>query len=217
MKTLLYLLLAVLAYGCAAGSPKSTELRHESAELRHESAEKALLTEEKFMARVSKSADMIYEGMHAINDAAKLYAVDNNGSLPPGLRKAVRALLLDGGYLKEWPVVPAFAFAKPVQYDFTYHNSFDDMDGLGPEDDVLHVPQLKNEVCEEFIRRYSSPGFGDMIYDFEAAGKKYPGEALGRHIKIYAINWTMATTPDSCDILWVVKYNVPPPPRPGRK
>jgi hypothetical protein len=129
MKTLLCFLLAVLAYGCAAGSPKSTELRHESAELRHESAEKALLTEEQFMDRVSKSAVMIYEGMRAINDAAKLYAVDNNGSLPPGLRKAVRALLLDGGYLKEWPVAPAFAFSNPVQYDFIYHNTYDDTDG----------------------------------------------------------------------------------------
>ncbi len=217
MKTLLYLLLAVLAYGCAAGSPKSTELRHESPELRHESAENTLLTEEQFMDRVSKSAAMIYEGLRAINDAAKLYAVDNNGSLPPGIQDVVRALLLDGGYLKEWPVVPAFAFANPVQYDFIYHNTYDDTDGLGPWDKVLYVRELKNEVCEEFISRYSSPGFGDMIYDFEAAGKKYPGETIGRHIKIYAINWSMATSPDYCDILWVVKYNVPPPPKPGGK
>jgi hypothetical protein len=215
MKTLLYLLLAVLAYGCAAGSPKSTELRHESGELRHESAENALLTEEKFMDRASKSAAMIYEGLRAINDAAKLYAVDNNDSLPPGTQDVVRALLLDGGYLKEWPVAPAFAFANPVQNDFIYHNTYDDTDGLGPKDKVLYVRGLKNEVCEKFIRRYSSPGFGDKIYDFEAAGKKYPGETLGRHIKIYAVNWSMATSPDYCDILWVVKYNVPPPPKPG--
>ena len=105
-------------------------------------------------------------------------------------------VLVDGGYLKEWPVAPAFAFANPVQYDFIYQNTYDDTDGLGPKDKVLYVRELKNEVCEEFIRRYSSPGFGDMIYDFEAAGKKYPGETLGRHIKIYAINWSMATWPD---------------------
>ena len=207
MKTLPYLLLAVLAYGCAAGSPKSTELRHESAELRHESAENALLTEEQFMDRVSKSTTIIYEGLRAINDAAKLYAADNNGSLPPGTQNVVRALLLDGGYLKEWPVVPDFAFTNPVQYDFKYHNTYDDTDGLGPWDKVLYVQRLKNEVCEEFVRRYSSPGFGDKIYDFEAAGKKYPGETLGRHIKIYAISWAKIFSEVYCDINWVMQYN----------
>ena len=213
MKKLLLLLIVLFSYGCATSVPKTVVQKNNV--LRHESAETTLLTEQEFMDRVSKSAVMIYEGMRAINDAAKLYAVDNNGSLPPGLRKDVRALLLDGGYLKEWPIAPAFAFTNPVQYDFIYHNTYDDTDGLGPWDKVLYVQRLKNEVCEEFIRRYSSPGFGDKIYDFEAAGKKYPGEAIGRHIKIYAINWEMETSPDYCDILWVMKYNVPPPPKPG--
>ena len=215
MKKLLLLLIVLFSYGCAT-SVQKTAVQKNSV-LRHESAETSLLTEQEFMDRVSKSADVIYEGLRAINDAAKLYAVDNNGSLPPGHHDAVRALLLDGGYLKEWPVAPAFAFTEPIQYGFIYNNTYDDTDGLGTKDKVLYVRDLKNEVCEEFIRRYSSPGFGDMIYDFEAAGKEYPGETMGRHIKIYAINWEMETSPDYCDILWVVKYNVPPPPKPGGK
>lgn len=52
MNALFSISLAVLANGCAAGSPKSTGLRHES-------SESALLTEEKFMKRASQSAAKI--------------------------------------------------------------------------------------------------------------------------------------------------------------
>ena len=206
MKTLLYLLLAVLAYGCAAGSPKSTVFRQETSELRHESAENALLTEEEFMDRASQSATIIYEGLKAVDDAITRYTLDHNGDFPPGGYQAVRALLLEQGYLQEWPIVPVFAYTDPVQFDIRYYNNYQDADGDGVEDRIVFARQLKLEVCEEFVRRYASPGFGDKVYDFKAAGKRYPGHTLGRHVKIYAINWTETFFSEACDIMWVVQY-----------
>lgn len=199
MKIPLYLMLAVLAYGCATGVPKSTALLHEN-------AESELLTEEEFMDRSSRSAKIIYEGLKAVDDAIKQYVFDHNGDFPPGTSGEVRALLLEQGYLEEWPVVPAFAFTKPVQLDIRYYNNYDDNDGNGLEDRIVFARELKLEVCEEFVSRYASPGFGDKIYDFKAAGKKYPGQTIGKHVKIYAINWSERPFPDTCDIMWVVQY-----------
>ena len=46
----------------------------------------------------------------------------------------------------------------------------------------------------------------DEIYDFEAAGKRYPKHTLREEVKIYAITWSMKSTPDFCDVLWVLEY-----------
>ena len=208
MKTLLYLLLAVLTFGCAAGSPKTPAFRQETAELRHESAESALLTEEEFMDRAAQSATIIYEGLKAVDDAITRYTLDHNGDFPPGGHREVRALLLEQGYLQEWPIVPVFAYTDPVQFDIRYYNNYEDADGDGVEDRIIFARQLKLEVCEEFVRRYASPGFGDKVYDFKEAGKKYPGQTIGKHVKIYAINWSERPFPDTCDIMWVVQYRV---------
>ena len=68
MKKLLLLLIVLFIHGCAGIAPgsKGTVLLHEASESR-------LLTEAEFMARASQSADQIYEGMSAINDAVSLY------------------------------------------------------------------------------------------------------------------------------------------------
>lgn len=199
MKILLYLLFSVLAYGCAAKAPNSTSLLHES-------AESALLTEEEFMVRASRSATIIYEGLKAVDDAINQYVFDHNGEFPSGNAGQIKALLLEQGYLEEWPVVPAFAHAAPVQWAPRYYNNHEDADGNGLEDRIIFVQKLKLEVCEEFVRRYASPGFGDTVYDFQAAGKRYPGQTLGKHIKIYAINWSSDDFSEDCDIYWVVQY-----------
>jgi len=215
MKKLLLLLIVLFVSGCA----NIVAVKNESdlTALRHENSEVELLTEAEFMSRVSRSATLIYEGMVAISDAAKLYALENNGKLPPGGRKAVRSLLLDGGYLKTWPTIPPFAFTDPVEYEFRYKNGFADLDGLGEADDLIYAQDLKIEVCEDFLHRYSSAGSGDVIYDYEANGGKYPGEVFGRHVKIYAITWSDLNISEYCDIEWVMQYNVPPPSKPGRK
>jgi hypothetical protein len=212
MEKLLFLLIVLSVCGCA-----SSALLQESPALLHESSESSLLTEEAFMERVSQSVTQIYEGLRAISDAAKLFAIDNDGNLPTGGFSKIRASLLDGGYLNAWPVLPPFAFTDPDDLDLKYSDGYDNMDGLGEMDDVIYAQDLKIEVCEEFVHRYSSDDLGDIIYDYEANGEKYPGEVLGRHVKIYAITWSMDKSPEYCDIEWVMQYNIPPPPQPGRK
>ena len=210
MKKLLVLLIVLFVFGCANVAPKDAELRHES-------SEQALLTEAEFMDRVSQSATMIYEGMRAIIDSVQLYTVDNDGNLPTGSPLEVKALLLDGGYLHEWPAVPPFAFTDPDSLEFKYALGYDDMDGLGEMDDVIFLQDLKVEVCEEFFRLYPGDMPGDVIFDYEANGNKYPGDVFGRHVKVYAITWSTTDPIEYCDIEWVMQYNVPASPKPGRK
>jgi hypothetical protein len=214
MEKWLLLLIVLFVHGCASTAPESTEL--DSTALRHETSESVLLTEAEFMDRVTQSADLIYEGLRAINDAVNQYFIDSNGSLPRGSNQ-LRDLLLDGGYLEEWPVVPPFAFTDPGQGHFKNFRGYADMDGLGTLEDVTTVMELKNEVCQDFVRRYASPGFGDTIYDMEAAGEKYPGETISGHIKVYAVRW-LTDAVDHCDILWVMEYTgftAKQPPFPG--
>jgi hypothetical protein len=199
MKRLLLFLILVSVCGCASTTQKTIKLRHETSESK-------LLTEAEFMGRVSQSATQIYEGFRAIDSAARLYASENGGNFPAGSRQEAKSKLLGGGYLNEWPVVPEFAFTDPTQYEIKYHSQYADADDNGKTDHSIYVQDLKLEVCDEFVRNYGSPGYGDTIYDFEAAGGKYPGQTIGRHIKIYAISWEKVLRPEYCDILWVVQY-----------
>ena len=200
MRNLLILFVILMAYGCISMTSQNVVLRHEQDESR-------VLTEKEFMARVSQSADIIYDGMNAISEAAERYALDHDGRLPPGNLKTIKSQFLDSGYLKAWPEVPPFAFADPVQYEFNYVNGYDNLDNVGAHDDVIFVPDLKIEVCEEFVRRYSNSATEDLIYDHEANNNRYPGETIGRHVKIYAITWDRSEKPDYCDIEWVMQYN----------
>ena len=199
MKSLLLFLIVVSACGCAVVEQKTIALPHET-------SESNLLSETEFKARVSQSSAQIYEGFVAIDSAARLYASEHDDNLPAGSRQETKTQLLDGGYLKEWPVVPEFAFTDPVQYEFRYYSQYDDADDNGTEDHIIFVPDLKLEVCDEFVQSYGSPGYDSTIYDFEAAGGKYPGQTIGRHMKVFAIKWEKSYRPDYCDLLWVVKY-----------
>ena len=200
MKKIALFLIVLLVYGCV-----STSLQVSS--LGHESYERELLTEEEFMTRASRSAAQIYQGLSAISLAAEKYAKDHDGQLPQGVASTVKEKLLEGKYLTAWPVVSLFAFTEPRQRDFNYLNKHDDMDGIGGPDDIIFVPNLKLEVCEEFSRRYSSFAPDVIIHDFEAERRRYPGEIVGRDIKIFAISWSRIEDSDECEIQWVMKYN----------
>ena len=200
MKMASFFLVVLLVYGCVSIAPQGTGMRHEKDELE-------LLTEEEFMDRVSRSATQVYEGLSAISVAAEQYAKDHDGLLPRGSHRKVKAMLLDGGYLKTWPVVSLFAFTEPRQRDFDYLNEHADMDGLGARDDIIYLPNLKIEVCEEFSRRYSSFAPDVMIHDVKAERKRYPGETVGRHIKVFAISWSRIEDSEECEIEWIMKYN----------
>jgi hypothetical protein len=206
MKNILFLLIVLFAYGCASIAPESNELK--TTELRHETSESTLLTEAEFMDRVSQSADLIYDGLRVVNDAASRYVIDLNASGPGIGGNALRTKLLDEGYLKEWPVVPPFAFTDPVQGDFRYFRGYADVDVLDGVDDVLTVQELKTEVCQVFVRRYASPGFRETIHDFDASGRRYPTEISGQNITIYGVDWFSGER-GLCDILWVMKYPDP--------
>ncbi len=160
------------------------------------------------MDRATQTATRLYEGFSAINTAAELYAKDHDGLLPPGSHVKVKKMLLESGYLMDWPLVPAFALMDPeYRYDFVYNNNRYDMDGIGAWDDVIYLRKLKIEVCEEFSRLYSSFAPDVMIYDIEEANERYPGEAIGREIKTFAVIWEKTEHPDVCGIEWVLKYN----------
>ena len=215
MKKWLLLLIVLFVHGCASTAPENNDLNSNA--LRHETSESVLLTEAEFMDRVTQSADLIYEGLRTIDEGVQQYFIDSKGRLPRSGNQ-LRDLLLDGGYLEEWPVAPPFAFTDPRQRHFKFFRGYADVDGVGTLDDVITVMKLKNEVCQDFVRRYDSPGFGDTIYDIEAAGNKYPGEVVGGHIKVYAVRWLTGDV-DYCDILWVMEYTgftekQPPFPRP---
>jgi hypothetical protein len=205
MKKFFVFLIVLLTCGCSNIVPASMGLGGTT--LRHESFEDSLLTEAEFKERVSQAATQVYEGLSAISDAAKLYAIDNDDRLPTGGSGVIRALLLDGGYLSAWPEVPAFAFTDPEQGDFKYSDGYTDMDGVGAFDDVIYAQDLKIEVCEDLTRRFSSLAPDDSIHDYEAAGGRYPGQTIGTHIKLYAIIWSKTRAPEYCDIEWVMKYN----------
>jgi hypothetical protein len=217
---ILFLFVFVFVYGCADTALQSSSLWQEkdvgSQLMLHEEDESKLLTKAEFMEKVALSAAMIYEGLRAINDAGEQYAIDNDVRLPQGRDSVVRSMLLDGGYLNAWPVVPAFAFTDLHEHnhDFVYSPKLDDMDGSGARDDVILVQDLKLEVCEEFSRSYSDFKPDVIIHDFEAE-EKYPAEVYGRHIKVFAIIYAKTQEPDYCEIEWVVKYNEPPRPRLG--
>jgi len=200
MQKIALFLIVLLVYGCVSISSQGTALRHES-------YEQELLTEAEFMERASQAATEIYQGLSAISLAAEQYAKGHDGQLPQGTSDIVKEALLSGGYLTDWPVVSLFAFNEPEQRDFNYLNKHDDMDGIGERDDIIYVPNLKIEVCEEFSRRYSSFAPDVIIHDFEAEMRRYPGETVGRDIKIFAISWSRIEDSEECEIEWVVKYN----------
>lgn len=221
MKILLFLFVSLFVCGCAGTVLQSSSVQSEKDVnthlIRHEDDESKLLTKEEFMARVAQSATIIYEGLRTISEAAEQYAIDHDGRLPQGTDSVVRSLLLDEGYLKSWPVVPAFAFTDSNEHnrDFVYLPKLHDLDGSGVFDDVLYVQDLKIEVCEDFSRRYSDFSPDVIIHDFEAEKKNYPAEVYGRHIKIFAIIYSMSESPEYCEVTWVMKYNVPPRPKLG--
>ena len=200
MNKFLALLVVLIVQGCAADTLQRTELLHE-----HDEAK--LITEQEFMARVARSATLIYEGLSSISTAAQLYALDHEGRLPSGNSDKVKKLLLEGGYLNAWPVIPPFAFTNPAQDELSYMNRYGNLDNIGELDDVVYAQDLKIEVCEEFSRRYSNSGLEDVIYDYEANEDNFPGETIGRHMKIYAISWSKTKSPDYCDVEWVMRYN----------
>lgn len=144
-----------------------------------------------------------YNDMRTIAEAVERYKRDH-GALPAGDFHHARAALVLGGYIKNYPSPHPTIFAKKPM-DYRVDPRYDKMDAGSTYDAAVVVWGLKDEFCREFNDRYSSDNSGPTIYDWEAKGKKYPGETIGRHMTTYAIKWESDAV-DDCEVEWVVEY-----------
>ena len=73
--------------------------------------------------------------------------------------------------------------------EYSLRLQYDNMDGQGTWDDTIYTgDQIPTAICLEFNKRYGSPPLNnESVFDYQAAGNKYPGEVFGREIKLYAI------------------------------
>lgn len=198
------LMIILFSSGCTITTVRGP---NSNSDLRHEMDEAQLLTESEFMSRVRQSASIINEGLLRIEQAVTSYADDNDGSLPSGNLDEIKSLLLNGGYLERWPTIPPFAFTDPVEYEYSVSRKYEDLDGKGRHDSVVFIRDLKLEVCEEFGRRYASPGLTNPVHQYISSQQRAPGAIYGRHVTKYAILWEEINFPEYCDILWVMQYN----------
>lgn len=148
-------------------------------------------------------AEKIHNDMRVISEAVHSYKAEH-GAYPEGTFWKVRSVLVLGGYIEDFPTPPASIFAQqPRNYEIS--PEYDTMDSGPVKDAAIVVFGLKDEVCREYNRLYASDNSGPTIYDWEARGKQYPGEAIGTHMKTYAIKWNSDAV-DDCEIEWVVEY-----------
>ncbi len=148
-------------------------------------------------------AEQIYLDLQTINAGAQEY-ITEHGSLPPGSFWQARATLVLEGYITDYPTPPPAAFTGKL-IDYRLDPEYGKMDTGKTPDAAIAVWGIKDDICREYNRRYAGDEIGPEIFDWEAKGKKYPGEAIGRHIKTYAIKWDSDAV-DGCEIEWVIKY-----------
>ena len=151
---------------------------------------------------IEDQAKKVYKDMRAINKVAQKY-IKKHGDLPAGSARNSRAQLFTNKDLK-FPTPPPEIFtAKPM--DYRLEPGYDKMDAGPIRDAAISVWGLKDRVCSEYNLRFASDKSGPIIYDYEANGKRFPGESIGREMITYAIKWKTADI-DDCEIIWVVEY-----------
>ncbi len=150
-------------------------------------------------------ADRIYKQMKSIHEAATDYQNDH-GSLPAGNFLAVKKGLISDGYIKSFPIPLPSVFGKPYAEGYRIDPGYGTADAGPNPDTIITLWGLKDLICMAFNNRYSSNQSGLTIFDYEAAGKKWPGEAIGDNMLIYAIKWKTDAV-DDCEVNWVFEYN----------
>jgi hypothetical protein len=150
-------------------------------------------------------ADRVFKQMQTIHKAATDYQNDH-GSLPAGNYKATKEKLISGDYIKSFPLPHPSIFGTPNPEGYRFSTMYARMDAGPNKDAAIVLWGLKDEICKAFNTLYSSNNSGPTIFDYEAAGKKYPGEAIGRNMLIYAIKWRTHVV-DDCEVNWVLEYN----------
>ncbi len=150
-------------------------------------------------------AKRVHKQMQSIYEASEEYETDH-GSLPAGRYLAPKEELISGGYIKRFPQPHSSIFGKPNPEGYRYAPRYDNMDASRNPDSAIVLWGLRDEICEAFNNLYSSNNSGPTIFDWEAAGKRYPGEAIGRNMLIYAIKWKTEDV-DNCEVNWVLEYH----------
>lgn len=151
----------------------------------------------------SDLAEQVHQDLKTINASAQEYKKDY-GRLPGGNFWEARAALVLEGYITHYPTPPSAIFSEEPM-DYRLDPGYGKMDAGDTPDATIAIWGLKDAICRDYNRRYATEGIGEEIFDWQAQGKKYPGEAIGRHITTYAIKWESDAVND-CEINWVVEY-----------
>ena len=141
-------------------------------------------------------AAKLFNDMSAVSGAVEAYRKQHG--VPPKTTEE----LLASGLIASMPV-----FGEELgggEYRVQYR--FADMDGQGEMDDAIYSGEnIPMNVCVEFNKRYALPPLNDgTVFDWQAAGGKYPGEVFSRDHKVFAIKWETVHT--ACEINWVIDY-----------
>lgn len=141
-----------------------------------------------------EGAEKIYNDILLVSDAVEKYRIQH-GDIPNDINPLVQSGL----------IVPSMV-ADLGGGTYAFHKLFDDMDGQGDWDSAIYTTaDAPPEVCAEFNRRYAAAPLNDgTVFDYQAAGKKYPGQVFGRDHKVFAIKWETAQA--GCEINWVIEY-----------
>lgn len=142
-------------------------------------------------------AQKIFADMRIIADAVAEYSKKND-AVPPNTQA-----LLTGDFLKS---IPPMAEGLG-QGEYSIRRQYDNMDGRGKGDDAIFSGEkVPEEVCVAFNKLYAEPPLKEgIVFDYAAAGNKYPGEIYGRHHQIFAIKWQSERK--VCEIDWVIEYH----------
>ncbi|GEM_PF-3025038 len=142
-------------------------------------------------------ADILYTDMKSIAAAVDVYQ-ERYQQLPSSEQD-----LLEGQIVQKMQSYPE----EFVSGRYFIQARYDDMDGKGDLDDTIYTgDKIPETVCIEFNKRYAMPPLNTgEVFDYQAAGAKYPGAVYGRHMEIYAIKWETANK--TCEINWVIAYH----------
>ena len=142
-------------------------------------------------------AKVLYNDMNSIAKAVEAYRVQHKVA-PDSVDQ-----LLAGAFLESIPVMGE-EFGGGA---YLIQKGYGNMDGRGKKDDVIYSGEnIPEAICVEFNKLYAqAPLNNGTVFDYAAAGRKYPGEVYGRKMKVFAIKWESYLK--VCEIDWVIDYN----------
>lgn len=148
-------------------------------------------------SREAQLAAKLYADMSVIADAIEAFR-KSNGEAPRNTDELIAA-----GLIASVPLLGDELGGG----SYTIQPNYADMDGQGELDAAIFSGEyIPEAVCVEFNARYAQAPINQsgVVFDYQAAGEKFPGAVHGRDQKVYAIKWKTADT--ICEINWVIDY-----------